>query len=56
VSRASPVRYEVIDTNIVRETAASQAGELVDKIIFHRVVSHDHDFVLSGIRSPEGLS
>jgi hypothetical protein len=31
------VRYDVIDTNIVRETVTTQSGEPVDKIIFHRV-------------------
>ena len=31
------VRYDVIDRNIVRETVRTPAGELVDKIIFHRV-------------------
>jgi hypothetical protein len=31
------VRYDVIGRNIVRETVTSQAGEPVDKIIFHRV-------------------
>jgi hypothetical protein len=31
------VRYDVLGRNIVRETVTSQAGEPVDKIIFHRV-------------------
>jgi hypothetical protein len=31
------VRYDVIDTNVIRETVTSQAGEPVDEIIFHRV-------------------
>jgi hypothetical protein len=31
------VRYDVIGRNIVRETVRTPAGELVDRIIFHRV-------------------
>jgi hypothetical protein len=29
----------VIDKNIVRETTTTQNGDLVDKIIFHRVTT-----------------
>jgi hypothetical protein len=31
------VRYQVISRNVIRETLVTQAGEPVDKIIFHRV-------------------
>jgi hypothetical protein len=31
------VRYDVIDRNIIRETATSQTDQPVDQIIFHRV-------------------
>ena len=31
------VRYDVIDTNIIRETVTQQNGTPVDEIIFHRV-------------------
>jgi len=31
------VRYDLIDTNVVRETITTQSGDPVDKIIFHRV-------------------
>jgi hypothetical protein len=31
------VRYDAISRNIIRETLVTQAGEPVDKIIFHRV-------------------
>ena len=31
------VRYDVIDRGILRETTTTQAGEPVDRIIFHRV-------------------
>ncbi len=31
------VRYDVVDTNILRETATTQEGEFIDEIIFHRV-------------------
>ena len=30
-------RYEVVDKNVVLETLTSQAGDPVDKILFHRV-------------------
>jgi len=31
------VRYEAISRNIIRETLVTQAGEPVDRIVFHRV-------------------
>jgi hypothetical protein len=31
------VRYDVLSRNVIRETLVTQAGEPVDKIVFHRV-------------------
>jgi hypothetical protein len=31
------VRYDLLSRNVIRETLVTQAGEPVDKIIFHRV-------------------
>jgi hypothetical protein len=30
-------RYDIVDSNIIRETTTTQGGEFVDEIIFHRV-------------------